>query len=61
MSELLKTREMAAKLRIDKTTLLRWVRAGKVPVLRAGPAGKRLLFDEAKVRAALGETDHAPR
>lgn len=45
--------ELATELRVSRPTVLAWAKADKIPCHRVGP--KRILFNLAAVRAALGD------
>ena len=49
--ELLTTEELAARLKLETSTIREWARSGKIPVLRL--SAKVLRFNLAEVMAAL--------
>ena len=50
----LNSQEAAMQLRISQNTLMRWVKAGKVPAIRLG--GRKLLFSRREIeRLVAGE------
>lgn len=51
MPDMLKTRDMAAKLGLHPQTFLRWVKRFNLPCIR--PNSRTTLFDPIAVRAAL--------
>lgn len=56
---LLTPTEAAAILRVSKSTIYRWIRAGKVPYIRL-PSGD-VRIDEAKLDAWLADRSRGPR
>jgi len=57
MQDLLKTEDLARRLRVRPDTIRRWVRGGLIPVLRVSP--KVMRFDLAEVVRALQERGRA--
>lgn len=53
--DLVGSRDACAALGIDRSTLVRWVRAGKLVPARRISAGGAYLFDRAKVDALAAE------
>lgn len=57
MSANLKTKELAAELRVSVETVKAWVRTGRIPCTKLGP--KIYRYDLAAVLAALGVNEAA--